>query len=222
MDDFDIRTTLSDRPHHMHGHNTIYITRGATATLSYYFVDKVYKFKNVEQMVFTFKQDDCIIWFKMFTYIRKTLDTEVIPGKKYYANVRPIRADNEKQCIGGLVTALDGNPATLGYYEEVESDIIGKNDDGVKYILDPHFSVTSVAGFDYVTLVLQSKETAEFTPTCDEELVEYEVAIRLDTDEFANLLYNDSIIIEPQAPIAIVDSLYSNIKDKKRGRRCEH
>jgi hypothetical protein len=55
---------------------------------------------------------------------------------------------------------------------------------------------------------LDSEETKQFKPGI---IVEYEVAIKLNTDRFACLGGKDSIVIEPQHPLAVVDSLYSHI-----------
>jgi hypothetical protein len=41
--------------------------------------------------------------------------------------------------------------------------------------------------------------------------VQFEVVVRLNTDIYNNLSNKDSIIIEPQHSIAVVDSLYGNI-----------
>jgi hypothetical protein len=39
----------------------------------------------------------------------------------------------------------------------------------------------------------------------------FEVAVRLNTDTLQNFAYRDTIIIEPQANIIVTDSLFSQI-----------
>jgi hypothetical protein len=54
-------------------------------------------------------------------------------------------------------------------------------------------------------------ETKEFKVTTPDNNMQFEVAVRLNTDTYNNLSNKDSIVIEPQHPIAVVDSLYGNI-----------
>ena len=50
-----------------------------------------------------------------------------------------------------------------------------------------------------------------FKPTCPENNVLFEVVTRLNTDSFSGMHGEDSTIISPQHPIAVVDSLYGKI-----------
>lgn len=63
---------------------------------------------------------------------------------------------------------------------------------------------------DYKTLIfnLDSEETKQFKAGIN---IEFEVVIKLNTDSFTTTGNKDSIVIEPQHPIAVVDSLYSKI-----------
>lgn len=82
----------------------------------------------------------------------------------------------------------------------------GKTDKQV----DPHFS--SFYSQDCGIIIffnLDGEETKQLKPGIP---VEWEVAIKLDTDSFANS-GKDSTIIEPQHPIEVRDSLYSRIEE---------
>ncbi len=74
--------------------------------------------------------------------------------------------------------------------------------------VDPHFYVFETEEYSALVFNLDTEETKQFKPNV---LVEYEIAIKLNTDSFASLSNKDSIIIEPQHPIRVVDSLYSCI-----------
>lgn len=76
--------------------------------------------------------------------------------------------------------------------------------------VDSHFN--SFYSEDYGTVILfnlDSEETKQLKPGI---LVEWEVAVKLNTDSFASS-GKDSTIIEPQHPIAIRDSLFSQVKE---------
>ena len=62
-----IYATLRTTPTCNHTHEVIYITRGATAELIYPLYDKVFRFEDIEQITFTFKQGKTIYWYSMFT-----------------------------------------------------------------------------------------------------------------------------------------------------------
>ena len=76
--------------------------------------------------------------------------------------------------------------------------------------IDPHFY--SFYSEDYGTVILfnlDSEETKQFKPGI---LVEWEVAVKLNTDSFASS-GKDSTIIEPQHPLEVRDSLFSHVKE---------
>jgi len=209
MRNFDIRTTLSLSPSMARAHEVIYITRGTTATLNFNFGNKVYSFEDTDQITFILKQGKTTHWYKMFTYIVETEDEIPVAGKTYYSNIQSIGEDDESyQCTGTEVLEPGDNPKELGYYEVVDGNYSWRN---TKYILDPHFCQSSGIGYDYISLILSSKETAYFYATTPETMVEFEIVIRLNTDSFASLGNNDSIIIEPQHPIGVIDSLFARI-----------
>lgn len=144
-----IYATLRTTPTCNHTHEVIYITRGATAELIYPLYDKVFRFEDIEQITFTFKQGKTIYWYSMFT-----------PGE-------------------------NGTVET-----------------------DSHFYHFNNAEYDAIVFNFDSDETKQFKAGLP---VEYEIAIQLNTDSFASLGGKDSIIIEPQHPIEIRDSLYSKV-----------
>lgn len=205
MNYFDIKTTMSIYPTVAKTHDIIYITRGATATLNFNFGAKIYSFSDVDQFSYILKQDKHYYTYKMFTYLVPTEDTEVDASKSYYTNVEAFEGD-EFASTGSQVLEPSGNPKDQNYYEVVEGNHSWRN---TKYIVDPHFSHNSGEGYEYATLILSSTETAQFKPTTPEANIQCEVVIRLNTEVFGNLGHQDSIIIEPQHPLAVVDSLYS-------------
>ena len=143
--------TLHIHPTHQHIHEVIYITRGASAELIYPLYDKVFRFEDIEQITFTFKQGKTVNWFTMF----ETAEDKTIKTDTHFYHF-----DNED--YGAIIFNLDNN------------------------------------------------ETKQFKAGIP---VEYEIAIKLNTDSFATLGGKDSIIIEPQHPIEVRDSLYSQVEE---------
>jgi hypothetical protein len=78
-------------------------------------------------------------------------------------------------------------------------------------MLDDHFYHDFGEDYDFVTFNFTSEETKALTLTTPDNNMQFEVAVRLNTDSFESLRNKDSIIIEPQHSIAVIDSLYSNI-----------
>ena len=208
MNIYDIRTTLNIGPTISKAPEIYYITRGASATLNFDFQKKIYRFVDTDQVTFMLKQGKEINWYRLFTYLVPTTDTEVDSEKNYYTNVEPVEEDTF-QCTAALVEEPSGNPAEAGLYEEAEGNHSWRD---TCYLIDPHFSQSCGKGWDYVTLILSTNETLKFKPTRGMPSVECEVAIRLNTDTFASLGSQDSIVIEPQRPIAVLDSLYSKMQ----------
>jgi hypothetical protein len=184
----------------------IYISRGASAALNFDFSSKVYRFQDIDQITFIFRQNKNIYWYKMFTYLVPSMDAEAVSGKTYYTKVTPIEEDTY-QCTAEEVLE-PVSPEANGYYEEAEGNHSWRD---TYYLVDPAFSQNSGPGWDYISLLLSPSDTLEFKPTFEGQEIEYEVAIRLNTDSFATLGNKDSIIIEPQHPIAVVDTLYSKL-----------
>ena len=207
INDFNLTTTLSIVPSKEKIHDQPYFLRGASATLSYNLTNKVYNFSDIDQITFLLKQGKLLYWYKMFTYLEKTSDTEVIPGKLYFSDVKQL-TEESLLCEGMHVSDPTGNPSEKGYFETVGENHSWRD---TKYILDPRFSHSRGDGYEYVTLVLFPEDTKHFKPTAPNCGIDYEVVVRLNTDQLVNLANQDSTIIEPQHPIAVVDTLYGQI-----------
>ena len=208
----DIITTLSVCPSAPKAHKIIFITRGASASLAFNFAEKVYNFEYTDQITFIFKQNKQIIGYKMFEYLRPTTDATPQPNKTYYTNVEPLSSESN-QCTGVLVQNPNGNPCEQGFYEVLED---GGSWRDTLYIMDEHFYHAVGDGYDYITLMLSSEETCQFNTTSPEANMPWEVVVRLNTDLFESLNHQDSIVIEPQHSIAVIDSLYGQLKGGKR------
>jgi hypothetical protein len=148
-----IYATLHTHPTCPHTHEVISITRGASAELVYPLYDKVFRFEDIEQGTFIFKQGKKV---KEFTF--EVVNTEIKPALKE----------------------------------------------------DSHFYYFDNKDYDAIILNLDSEETKFFKAGLP---IEYEIAIKLDTDSFVTLGKQDSIIIEPQHPIEVRDSLYSHLEE---------
>ena len=148
-----IYATLHTAPTCVPTHEVIYITRGATAELIYPLYDKVFRFEDVEQVTFTFKQGRNVYWYSMFETVKDEEDNESINT-------------------------------------------------------DSHFYHFNNKDYEAITFNFDSEETKQFKANIP---VEYEIAIKLNTDSFVNLGGKDSVIIEPQHPIEVRDSLYSRV-----------
>ena len=150
-----IYATLHTHPTCNVTHEIIYITRGATAELIYTLYDKTFRYEDIEQITFTFKQGKNIYWYSMFETVKDA----------------------------------EGNT------------VINK---------DPHFYHFNNEEYGAIIFNLDSEETKQFKPNI---LIDYEIAIKLNTDSFATLGGKDSMIIEPQHPIEVRDSLFSRIEE---------
>lgn len=201
----NIKTTLGICPR-TRLNEKITIQRGASAEINYSLLDKGVAASLLEQITFTFKQKRHVFWYNMFRYLVPTADTEIEDDKVYYRNVRII-SDNGLECTADVVFNPVDDPSSAGYYEEVLSLKDHQND--FCYFIDNHFSLCSSINGEYIKFTLSPEETAILSPTVKGADVQFEVALRLNTDaneEFAN---HDSIIIDKQPSIIVKDSLYS-------------
>lgn len=211
MKNLFIKARLNSAPTHKHICPLLVVTKGATAELSYNWSGELYSLDDIEQLTFMFKQGRNIIHYNMFHYLVKTTDTVVDSTKTYFTDIRPV-AENSYQCTATWVETPVGNPTTANYYELVTDDSGERND--TYYMIDDRFYYEFSDKYDLnmITFNLSALETNQFKTTRPGSEVIFEVATKLNTDRFANLRNQDSIIIEPQPPIAVVDSLYSKIK----------
>jgi hypothetical protein len=158
-----------------------------------------------------FKQGRKVKHYNMFHYLVKTTDSEVNPTKIYYTDLVPVEK-NSYQCTAAVVENPEVNPVAANYYELLDADL-GERED-TYYMLDEHFyyEFSEEHDLNILTFNFSAVETKQFKVTSPGNEIIFEVAIKLNTDKFSSLRNKDSIIIEPQPPIVVVDSLYSKIK----------
>ena len=209
MHNFEIKTTLGLEPTAIGGACACtYITRGASATLNFNLQPKVYCSADIDQLTVLLKQDKQLYWFKMFKYLVPTADAEPVLGKTYY-QLKEKQASGEMGFQSTAEAVLSPiAPAENKYFEETTEELSWRD---TPYVLDSHFISNIGETWDYITIMLQPEETAEFKTTTPESGMSFEIAIRLNTDILTGTGNKDSIVIEPQAPIGVVDSLYSNL-----------
>jgi hypothetical protein len=207
MSIFNIKTTLGIYPTIQPMKSVLHLIRGASASFSFDFNTRPYTFKDIDQITFMFKQNENIYWFKMFTYLKKTADTVSVIGKNYYTNVQRLD-ESTYQCSADLVAQPESNPKLAGYYEEVDGNHSWRE---TEFIFDPRFNYMTDSNNEIITLTLFSSDTLNFEPTPDGTALSYELALRLNTEDQPGFGNQDSILIEPQAPVIVQDSLYSKI-----------
>jgi hypothetical protein len=207
MNTLNITARLNAQPTRILPHNEILtITRGGSAALTFSYQDKVYAYADTDQITFMLKQGSTIYWYKMFTYLKPTADISTIPGKNYYTNIS--RPASSFKCRATQVWPSNtDSPAELGYYEEVDGNCSWRD---TEYLLDERFSYESSDGLETISLILHPEDTLQFKAKAGKP-VEFEIAVRLNTDTLQNFAYQDTVIIEPQAKIAVMDSLFSKI-----------
>lgn len=207
MEQYKIQSTISTRPSACKTPELLCIARGATATLTHFLTKDIYDLDDLDQVTFMLKQGQSILWYQMYTYLVKTEDTVPIADKTYYTDVQSI-SNTSLYCTGTLVKEPIGNPKTLGYYEVAMEP---SNRKTTIHLLDPHFAKISDGTNSYISLILFPEDTLQLKPTTCDNLVECEIALKLDTEHIAELGFTDSVIVERQAPLAVIDTLYSKI-----------
>jgi hypothetical protein len=205
MNNLKFRTVLGVCDPKKFKHDILVFTRGATATITYDLNNKFYNLDFIDQITFLFKQGINTLCFNMFNYLRKTEDTEADGEKVYYTSIQPV-AEDSLQVTATPVVGYVGNPKTAGYYEICS---IEDGEDALYWMLDEHFFLLDKV----LTFTMFPEETRELALTTPMNNMRFEIVFRLDTDSEAVNSYRDSIIIEPQHPIAVVDSLYSHVID---------
>ena len=84
-------------------------------------------------------------------------------------------------------------------------------------MLDENKELNQNFGFDlddfYISCILDPETTSKFKVTKVDEPMEFEIVIKLNTDEVLEQKV-DTTIVEPQLPIIVVDSIYSQINFK--------
>lgn len=208
MRDIKIKTTLGITPIkscYNYNCNKVVITKGATASINYDLTEKVYTFNDIVQATFSFKYNKDIFWYTMVEYFTETLDKVADGETTYYERMQaPEQSISKyifipKSCAkGDLVEGL----FVLTILEDTETT--------ENWQLDKHFYYCDTEGYKAINFILSSEETRAL-PTTGEDFLDFEVAIKLDTDTLAGMHSKDSIIIEPQTPIMVVESIFQNI-----------
>ena len=84
-------------------------------------------------------------------------------------------------------------------------------------MFDENKELTQNFGFDlddfYISCILDPETTSQFKVTKVDEPMEFEIVIKLNTDKILEQKI-DTTIIEPQLPIIVVDSIYSQLNFK--------
>ncbi len=202
MNNLKFRTVLGICGPKSFKHDILVFTRGATATITYDLGNKFYNLDSIDQITFIFKQGLNTFYFNMLNYLRETADTEAVEDKVYY-DVYEIDQET-KQCKAAKIVDYTGNPKAAGYYELVT---VTDDEDNLCWMPDEHFYLLD----NVLTFTMFPEETTELALTSPMNNMKFEIVFRLDTNSSATNNYRDSIIIEPQHPIAVVDSLYSQI-----------
>ena len=141
----------------------------------------------------------------MFHYLKKTSDTEIEEGKKYYT----ISTGTGYECTAELVIDPEDNPqdAKYKYYEEVS--VPADNQDTLYYFIDEHFKYEKET--NSVLFMFSPVETAKFGPTAPGAEIKFEVAVRANTDNRDDLVNHDTVYIDRQPSIVVKDSLYEQV-----------
>lgn len=134
----------------------------------------------------------------MFTYAVKSLDTEVNLDKTYY-RVEPIE-EGSLQCKLIKIENPTGNPGASDYFELSDNPALDRKT--TPYAIDSHFYITNG---DIITFNLNSDETKQLKANVE---VEFEIALHANTDKLGQ-----SVLIDPQPTLEVVDSLYSQIEE---------
>lgn len=205
MRDINIKTILSVNPR-IKQPKAFVITRGASAKIDYSLANKWFSYDLIEQVIFSFKQRKNIWSYKMFKYLVPTEDIEVNEEKTYYKNVVLKDAEVSYECTAEIVTNPVDNPRNANYYEELFELSSGQNN--IRYIINDHFGFIKDEFGEHIIFMFAPEETINFESSRSCEDVQFEAAIRFDTDSRPELLERDSVIVDVQPNIIIRDSLY--------------
>ena len=205
MGKINIRSTLAIRPRKNIA-KFFTVTRGSSAEFLFNLADTWATLDIIEQITFSFKYKRQLNYFELFHYLRLTEDTEFDDSKVYYNNISLVE-ETSRQITATPVVAndLSINPFELGYYEEVSPE---HSENDLYYFIDPHFIFHEN---NVISLILDSHETLKFAPTASNGLMDFEIAIRLNTDANESFGCLDSVLIYTQPSVIVQDSLYGQI-----------
>lgn len=202
MADLNIRTTLGLLNTNC-AEDTIIITRGASAELHFNLYNKVYNYADIQQLTFLFKPyKSAIKSYKLYQYFNLTSDTTPISTKTYYA--KSLVSGTADTYTYTVTEATEDNITTL--YEPA-----GLNEITDNLQVDSHFFYESSGSYDWINFLLTPEETKAFKATCDDSLVEFEVAVRIKASAFGDARTQDGYLVEPQESVKVIDSLFGNI-----------
>lgn len=204
---FDIKASLGSQPTKIVKPNELLqITRGASAVLTFNYSDKTYTYDDTDQITFMLKQGKTIYWYKMFTYLKPSADIAVIPGKNYYTKVSH-PANSFKCTATKILPNYDESPVEQEYYEEVDDNCSWRD---TEYLIDDRFHFENLNQLKTVSMILHPEDTIQFKANTGKQ-IEFEVAVRVNTETLPGFANKDSIIIESQPRIIVTDSLFSQI-----------
>ncbi len=174
------------------------LIRGASAELNYSLIDKPFTLEDLNQVTVTLKQGRNLFWYTLFTYAIKSLDTEVNLDKTYY-KAESIE-EGSLQCKLIKVENPTGNPSTSNYFELSDESALDRKT--THHVIDSHFCITNM---DIITFNLGSAETKQLKANAE---VEVEITLHINTNKLGQ-----SVIIDSQPTLEVVDSLYSQIEE---------
>ena len=216
-----------------------YIKRGEQIRLTFNNFTKVYGMSQIDQLTWLFKQGKNFYKFKMLHYLKPVAEAVPTPGKEYYCVYGKPDSHNSDNFFKAEdyfkeETAkyhLDAHKIIFEaggqfnsentYYEEITTED-EKNCSwrDTYFRLDPHFAQDTLDPRYFNGLVdkaiiylnLSSEETLKFKITGN-ALVTTEIIIRANTDCLDQ--QQDSLIIEPQESLAVINTLYGEAFDKQ-------
>lgn len=104
------------------------------------------------------------------------------------------------------------------YIEQVTFFFKQKYDVTYFEMLDDSGNLNPNFGFDsddfYISCILSPEDTSNFKVTREGEPMEFEIAIKLNTDQILEQKI-DTVVIEKQLPIIVVDSIYNQVNFNK-------
>ena len=186
MGELRIRATLGVKPEHniIQAPAITYLTRGASGSIDFDLeMLDYFDSKDPDQITFIFKQGKVISSYNMFDYLVPTTDTEIDSNKAYYTQDGELVEDFTEVLVEDLYEIAEDNGYLRAY---------------TPCLIDRHFELLG----ETIRFWFDTNETLEFKPTQPEDGVQFEVVLR----------FGDRVLIEPQLPLMVIDSLSGQIK----------
>lgn len=197
----------------------IYFTRGISGIINFDIYNKAYCFDDIEQLTVMLKENNGKLHvYDAIEYFTPTYDQSPTEDNKYFKKV----TINE----GTAIERIYYQPLT-GTEAEKEHDAgiplfirYNVNDTDTEeakqyWQLNEHFSYSEGTDYSYISFLLRGDETLKLAETTLDSLIEFEVAVKLNTDKLLEQGY-DAVIIERQAPIGVISTLYSEIAGSRK------